>query len=322
MSIVDIRSRYETGAMSKADFIDEMHSLHQQLFEYVDLIHGSAVDLIEISESGITVTTRDPGIKLFCERYDRRNTAFEILNFGSLEPQEERTIRRILNNGDTILDVGANVGWYSLLLSKWFPKSRIWAFEPIPSTFESLLKNIALNGAKNIRANRLGLSDQEGTIRFYYSPSLSVNASMRKLSAEPDLRTIDCPVRTLDSFARQHGLSVSFIKCDVEGAELLVLRGARETIRRDRPIIFAEMLRKWSSAFGYHPNEIIGLLKSQGYVCFASRADGLYRFLGMDDQTVETNFFFFHEAHHAEVIRESLEHESTGGLHHAPNQSP
>lgn len=316
MSILDIRSRFDAGLLSKADYIEEMHSYHQQLFAYVELIKGGAIERIEIRDTGIIITTREPNIKLACDHHDRRTTPIEILNFGCLEPHEAETMKQVLTHGATIFDVGANIGWYSLLLSKWFPESQIWAFEPIPSTYETLKQNITLNGATNITANRLGLSDKEGTIRFFFSQSLSVNASMRKLSDEQDLQPVDCPVQTLDSFAAQNDLSVDFIKCDVEGAELLVLRGARDTIRRDHPIVFAEMLRKWSRAFDYHPNEIIDLLSRQGYVCFASGAEGLHRFSRMDENTVETNFFFFHTDHHNEIIEKLGAHEHGNGLQH------
>ena len=86
---------------------------------------------------------------------------------------------------------------------------------------------------------------------------------------------------------------MDFIKCDVEGAELFVFQGGVATIRTQQPVIFTEMLRKWSAAFGYHPNDIIALLADAGYHCFTVHDGRLTPFLTMDETTVETNFFFF-----------------------------
>ena len=100
-------------------------------------------------------------------------------------------------------------------------------------------------------------------------------------------------------------MSVDFIKCDVEGAELFVYQGGIESIQKNQPIIFTEMLRKWSAKFNYNPNEIIDLLFGLGYRCFIAKADQLVEFFRMDDNTIETNFFFLHSDNHSALI-ESL----------------
>jgi hypothetical protein len=96
---------------------------------------------------------------------------------------------------------------------------------------------------------------------------------------------------------------VDFIKCDVEGAELLVFQGGQQTIARDLPIVFSEILRKWSAKFGYHPNDIFQLFHSLGYRSFSVAGSWLKPFEAMDATTLETNFFFLHATKHAELIR-------------------
>jgi hypothetical protein len=86
----------------------------------------------------------------------------------------------------------------------------------------------------------------------------------------------------------------NIIKIDVEGAELLVLRGAQETLRHQHPIIQCEMLRKWAKRFKYHPNDIIAFLSRFGYQCYVLRSGKLCRFHAMTDETEERNFFFIH----------------------------
>src|SRR5262249_23837472 len=97
-----------------------------------------------------------------------------------------------------------------------------------------------------------------------------------------------------------------FIKMDVEGAELMVIRGGRETINRAKPKIFAEMLRKHAATFHYHPNDIIDFLATEGYRCFTARAGRVEEFLRMDEETIETNFVFLHADRHATSISQLL----------------
>lgn len=77
------------------------------------------------------------------------------------------------------------------------------------------------------------------------------------------METVQCKLRTLDDYTAETKIRVDFIKCDVEGAELLVFKGAIDTIARDKPVIFSEILRKWSAKFNYNPNEIFDLLYAQ-----------------------------------------------------------
>ena len=71
---------------------------------------------------------------------------------------------------------------------------------------------------------------------------------------------VECNVRRMDDFVKDENINrIDFIKCDVEGSELFVYQGGIESIDRFKPIVFSEMLRKWSNKFGYHPNDIINL---------------------------------------------------------------
>jgi hypothetical protein len=104
-----------------------------------------------------------------------------------------------------------------------------------------------------------------------------------------------------DFVARERIKRVDLIKCDVEGAELFVLRGAAQVIERDKPIVFLEMLRKWARQFDYHPNDIIGLLAASGYRCWAIGEHALREIEAVDDDTAETNYVFLHARHRDEM---------------------
>ena len=168
-------------------------------------------------------------------------------------------------------------------------------------------KHIKMNEMTNIEALNYGLSDMETEIVFYYYPGVSSNSSLKNLSEFEIGEIINSRVRKLDSVASEKNIKVDFIKCDVEGAELLVFKGGIKTIERDKPVIFTEMLRKWSKKFDYHPNDIITFFKALGYKCFTINHQKLMAFEKMTDETVETNFIFLHsETHSREISTNSM----------------
>jgi FkbM family methyltransferase len=302
MSLAGLKQAFAAGALSKAAYIDAMHRAHQCLFEYAGFLRSTDIGRIEITDGRVVMTTRT-GMRVLCNPADKRIAPLEILNFGTYEADHAAMMSALVWEGKTILDVGANIGFYTISLARQFPAATIWAFEPVPATFAYLRENLELNAVTNARIFNIGLSDQEGEQIYYFSPCNSVSASAARVAEEADTTAVVCRVRRLDKFVREHRLQIDFLKCDVEGAEYLVLRGAAETVRRDQPVIVAEMLRKWAAKFHYEPNDIIRFLGALGYRCFTSAGRRLVPFAAMDESTTETNFFFLHADKHREQIR-------------------
>ena len=302
MNLKDLKDAYKGGLISKPYYIDQMHEAHRALFEYAEFIKGTDAGLIQITDGAVDITTRAAGIRLYCDMDDKRIIPVEILNFDSYESAELSMVLSLIGDGSSILDIGGNVGWYSLNIAKAKKGVAVHTFEPIPKTFGYLVKNIAANGPVNVTPHNFGFSDEERDIPFYYYKEGSGNASSADLTGGEGVETVVCHVRRLDDFAAESGLAVDFIKCDVEGAELHVFRGGMETIAKQRPVIFVELLRKWAAKFGYHPNEVIGLLRGAGYRCFTASGGRLSEFFVMDEGTKETNFFFLHSEKHGPLI--------------------
>jgi FkbM family methyltransferase len=306
MNLLDIKQQYKEGAIIKKEYIDMMHARHSVLFEYADYLHAvnTGIQRIEISEGQVIITTNTNNIKMICDPHDKRIVPIEMLNFGPYEEDVYKIIGGLLDSDSVIFDIGANYGWYSLIFSKMFPNARIFAFEPIPATFGYLEKNISLNNCDGIMAFNHGLSNETGAINFYFYPELSGNASLTNVSDRKDVQVIPCTVKRLDEFSLENNVYPDFIKCDVEGAEFLVFQGGFETIKKSKPVIFSEMLRKWAAKFNYHPNQIIHFLKDLGYRCFISHNSQLEEFVEMDENTIETNFFFLHKEKHRNQLME------------------
>ena len=304
-SLQEIRDQHLSGALSKPEYIQSMYQLrHAQLFEYAKYLKGTDVESIEIRDDGVVMTSRKYGIRMQCPEGDHRVAPVESLNFQNYEEKDASMILKLVPEQGVVFDVGANMGWYSLLVARQIKGCQIHAFEPIPKTYSFLVKNVDLNQASSVTAHHFGLSNERKDLTFYFYPEGSGNASSANLSERADAELVTCHVERLDDFASANNLHVDFIKCDVEGAELFAFQGAVETLKRDKPIVFTEMLRKWAAKFDYHPNEIFELFTSLGYRSFYAEGATLVELSEMTDETVETNFFFLHSEKHRQLIDE------------------
>lgn len=305
-TLIEIRNTYETGGINKQDYIEAIHARHASLFEYINFIDDTDVEAIQILSDGIYVRSRSQQVGLFLDTRDQHLVPYTLMNFRSYECAETEFLKSITQSAWTILDIGANCGWYALALAKRWPTAKIHAFEPIPHTYEILQRNICHNGLTNIQSHRLAFSNQEGTVEFLYTPYCSGATSLVK-AGQPgspgSLEKIACPGTTLDMFCARHKLAPQLIKCDVEGAELLVVQGGEETIATHRPVILLELLRKWSREFEYHPNDVLNLLSKHGYRAYTLDANAKLAYCELiNEDTEQTNFFFLHQDQHRSIL--------------------
>lgn len=305
--LLALKKKFESGEISKNEYINNMYTYHTLLFDYIDLLDQSNIDMIKINQHQLICRFKDTGIKFICIKGDKRLAPMESINFGAYETKELEMSLNLVSPKDVLFDIGANLGWYAMNVAHKRPDCTIHAFEPILQTYNYLKDNISMNKYDNINVYHLGLSDKEGVLKFYFDDELSVNASLSNVSENKNIKEIECPVKTIDLFVKQQKIDkVDFIKCDVEGAELLVFKGGYELIKKEKPIVFSEMLRKWAQKFNYHPNDIIAYFNDLGYDCFVLRENGLQKFLKVDESTIDTNYFFLHKEKHQEQIQKFL----------------
>jgi FkbM family methyltransferase len=152
----------------------------------------------------------------------------------SWNPLEYAAFRDAVKPGAIALDVGANVGAYSLLLAQWAgPSGAVYAFEPAPEAFDGLSRHVAMNGLDaTVHAVHAAVGDAVSDARFVVSRT--AGEGRLAATAEEGARAITVPVTTIDDFCARERVAPDFIKIDVEGHETAVLRGARETLGRCR----------------------------------------------------------------------------------------
>jgi FkbM family methyltransferase len=303
--INEILGAHRQGLIDKPSFIREMYEMHHAgLFDYAQHLGKTNIKKIEVEDGRVIMTSRDRGLRMICVPGDYRVAPFETLNFLDYEKSDSTMIERLFTDGDVFFDIGANMGWYSINIALSKRTARVHSFEPIRKTYGYLQQNLELNAVHNVTAYNFGFSNHSGEIDFYYYDEGSGNASSANVSNRDDVQVQRCKVRTLDDFTTKMQTTVDFIKCDVEGAELMVFQGGTETIKRDCPIIFSEILRKWSAKFNYNPNEIFDFFRSINYRSFTTDGNELNEFFVMDESTTETNFFFLHAEKHARKIHQ------------------
>lgn len=214
--------------------------------------------------------------------------------FGVLEHTAEvrltRFMIRTLAEDDVVFDVGANFGFYSLLAAELVTKGRVCAFEPVPFVYESLAKNAA---AAHVKAVNRAVCDRVGVLDFDQAPESRHTGSSfnEEGSREPgaplfEFKKIKVQATTIDAFRRESGLTPTVIKIDVEGAEKLVIEGARETLAAAAPTIILEVWKPPTDNRNHREAAVI--LQRLGYRPHALTDDGGLR--ALDAAALEEEF--------------------------------
>jgi len=190
---------------------------------------------------------------------------------GGYENAECNFEHRFLKPGMTVLDIGAHCGFHTLLLSKSVgPSGRVLAFEPSRSNRKRLRVNLAMNLCRNVNVLPWALGEKDGTATLYVVEGNTVLNSLRPQANAKSATPTKVAVRPLDKVLGELRVErVNFIKLDVEGAELAVLRGAVRLLDAvPRPVILCEVQEETSRAWGYSSRLIVEELCARGFVWF------------------------------------------------------
>jgi FkbM family methyltransferase len=144
------------------------------------------------------------------------------------------------NEKVNIVDIGANVGLYSLY-AKYLPNSQFYSYEPYKFTYDLLNENIKLNNITNVNTYNIGLGDKKG--KTILNVCLS-NDGLNTMGTNPlrfnDISSIEVEIDTLDNIFYNNNIKVDYIKIDTEGYEYNILKGGEKTIKKYKPIIQLE----------------------------------------------------------------------------------
>jgi FkbM family methyltransferase len=205
------------------------------------------------------------GQKLFLDKED--SLMLSIKN-NEHELTEIEFLKQIIKNGDTVLDLGANIGVYTLIFAKLVGKSgHVFAFEPDPTNFEILSKNVKENKHENVTLVQKAVSEKNDKIKLFVSKRN--HASHRIFDSEEKRNSIEVDVITLDTYFKKNKNPINFIKIDVEGVEGATLLGASNIIKNSKDlVIMMEYFPKWIRKYGMNPEEILDSLIEKKFKLF------------------------------------------------------
>lgn len=220
----------------------------------------------------LTRRTRDiqllPDVKIYCQ--PDSYSAAHVLYCGLYDYNEMNFLLRYLRPEDSFLDIGANVGVYTLLAASKICSGSIYSFEALPKNYTRLQENLKLNQFAHVKTYAIAVSDRTGTVPL----DLAEGDSKPFITHTQTNHTLTVPSDTLDNLLQNDSLSnLTLAKMDIEGAELLALKGAVSRLKQQRPQVWILEINDTVRYFGHQKQDIVDFLDSYGYNLYHYRAD-------------------------------------------------
>jgi FkbM family methyltransferase len=218
-------------------------------------------------ESKMQIVYVDKTIAMKVDISKAMGAAFYWMGFHELN--ESRFLNKFLGKEMVLVDIGANQGEFSLFAAKRLSAGKVFAFEPMNVFYNQLLENIKLNSFTNIKTFHFGLSDRNGQVPIYLGQTGAgehegLGTIFQSSQRNRFIQNIE--LKVLDDLANEIKLDkIDFLKIDVEGAELMVLKGALRTIEKTRPVVMIEMNEDTYRAAGYSGDDIKRFFRSLNY---------------------------------------------------------
>ncbi len=200
------------------------------------------------------------------KEYIQRNLFFR----GFYELREAKILKKILNSGDVFVDIGANIGWYTVLVGNIVgSEGKVIAFEPGSNIFAHLNRNVEINNFNNVVTENLAISDSNGEIVLSGVNGKNGGGAsiVRNSENYPDKSKETVKMVTFDNYIENHTIDhIKLLKIDVEGAEMLVLKGMLNTLREGKiENLLIEVTNDHLIKLGSSSKEVFELLAKTGY---------------------------------------------------------
>ena len=173
------------------------------------------------------------------------------------ERGEVKFLESIVEEGMNVIDIGANIGITTLTIAKKIGRrGKLYSFEPTPEYFNILKENISSNGLENVKVYELAVTSQVGRAPFYQKELSS------GIVFEEGAKKLEVSTTNIDRFLSEEKIErIDLINMDCEGSELLVLKGAKETLRKNKVKIFCEIHHDFLKQLGQSVEELVQYLQ-------------------------------------------------------------
>jgi FkbM family methyltransferase len=188
---------------------------------------------------------------------------------GVFEPATTRLVNKIVKPGMTVIDVGANLGYYTIIFASLVGKSgKVFAFEPVKQYYEKLLWHVEANGYRDyVAAFNCGLSDKEAKISIGIG---NTGATVHWVADDPPTRCEEIQLHSLDEIISKYSIEkIDLIKIDIDGHEPFFFRGAERFFRRNRPILLVEFAQLNLDKAGEDVTGLKAIIEELGYTIYS-----------------------------------------------------
>jgi FkbM family methyltransferase len=237
------------------------------------------------------------GCNLLLDETDRHG--FTI--YGNSEERNMSYLKKIVMPGQIVVDVGANIGIYSVVLAKWVGKQgHVFAFEPAPDNIKLLRKTIKLNQFDNITITQKAISNKPGIASFYLVDGISSHSLM---DYGKSIDKIDVEVETLDNFFQDYEKPIDFIKIDAEGYDFKVILGMQNIISKTQNLsLFVEFDPKRLIKIGDSPQDLLRFMLNNRF----SVKDLITNEMITSDDIEKTVERYMGEPHYTDLLCEKI----------------
>lgn len=199
--------------------------------------------------------------KMFLDSKDSLNLSL----FGTYEPLETKIVKKEIEQGNIVLDIGANIGYYTLIFAKLVGENgKVYAFEPDPTNYSLLKKNIKINGYKNVVLLQKAVSNKTGKINLYLSDDN--NGDHRIYNSHDKRHSLKIEVVRLDDYFKDYQGKIDFIKMDIQGAECIAVHGMPLLLKKNKNIkLITEFWPFAIKKCGNDHKKYLGLLQKYGF---------------------------------------------------------
>lgn len=289
-AITEASSRLSEIAETLSQLTKRFDTINARLYRLETLAHGGKAVYVDAGRILTKISLGDWNIAYLLEANDLLFAPHLIIN-GHHEIDLTNYFINNIAPHDHCLDVGANFGYYTIIMGRWATNGKIIALEPDRKIFELLRDNIYINSLEKMTFPRhVAAADVEGTLRLHRRIMRSGNTSIARVSdealagmGEPPSEAFDVTCIPIDKLLPEFEGRVDYIKIDVEGAEPLVLRGARATIAQNPQV---RIVMEWSPGqlrdAGFDPSEFAADLAGIGLRAAAIATGGIGQPLSWD----------------------------------------
>ncbi len=224
--------------------------------------------------------------------------------FGSYELPTVRFIRRLIHNNAVCFDVGAQIGYLTLVMASANPTCKVYSFEPESANAERFLRNVQLNNLQNVTLIRKAISDHPHMIKLFLSADHN-SGTHSTVASDPNVGTafIEVPATTIDEQVKELQVhAIDLIKLDIEGAELEAIQGAQTVLTTLRPTLVIELAETIQQARGFSTVAFKSYMNDFGYSAYSIHSNGALSEVPANIPHVMENVVFVHNERKSHVF--------------------